>query len=780
MLHRYAKKYSRVITAAMVITALLCSTILLDFLFPLKLPSPDDLFTRVVVDKDGRPLRAFPDSKGVWRYAITLEDISPLYLEALLNYEDRRFWQHPGIDPLALARATISNIRHKTIISGGSTLSMQVARLLHPHSRSISGKLYQILRTLQLEWHLSKKQILTLYCNIAPFGGTVEGVQAASFTYLNKPASELTRAEAALLAVLPQSPTRFRPDLHPQAAQNARDKVLDRLNAFGKWSTDEVDSAKLEPVIAYRHAPPQYAPLLSRRLITQQQGITHTIQTTVDGELQRALEDYLHYYVEGQAEKTSAAALVLDNTDNSVLAYIGTADFGNPTRFGHVDMVQAIRSPGSTLKPFLYAMAMDKGFIHSHSLLNDTPQNWHDYRPGNFSGGFSGPVSVAEALQRSLNIPAVSLMEKFGPANFSARLQNAGLQLISTDKNGNLAVILGGVGITLEDLVIGYSAFANKGRTRPLKYLKKSLPEQERFFFSEQAAWTTQHILSGVDRPDAIHRISALASRDKLAWKTGTSYGFRDSWAIGLDRNYTIGVWVGRPDGTPSPGASGRSHAGPLLHAIADHLENSRQPIAKPQKIKQQEICWPLGTLKNEQELKHCHATHLAWIINDTVPPTWPDKLQPFRKNPLLYSTDTKTGDRVHSGCSNENIQQQSVALWPLSLEPWIKPAYRQRRQLPPLSPECPQAVDSGVDIKIGRLETGSIFQAPVNLNRALAIPLQASGGEGIHSWYINGHFHHQSHASAAGTAIIDKAGEYQIVVSDSRGNVDKVRVEVR
>ncbi len=751
---------------------------ILDKHYPLNLPSQNDLYARVVVDRDGRPLRAFPDKNGVWRYAVELQDVSPLYIEALLSYEDRRFWYHPGIDPLALLRAAISNVSNGKVVSGGSTLSMQVARLLHPHSKTLKGKLYQMLRTAQLEWHLSKKEILTLYCNIAPFGGTIEGVQAASYTYLNKAANELSHAEATLLAVLPQSPTRYRPDLNPQKAQRARNKVLDRMVSLNVWPQQGVDEAKIETVYAFRRAPDRHAPLLARRLIQQaqkQQQLTSVIASTLDGELQRSLEDYLKYYIEGQAEKTSAAVLVVDNNTQQVIAYLGTADFGNAQRFGHVDMVQAIRSPGSTLKPFLYAMAFDKGIIHSHSLLSDTPQNWNEYRPGNFSGGFSGPVSASEALQRSLNIPAVSLLQKLGPATFHSHLQNAGLNLRIPDNKANLAIILGGAGTSLEQLVQAFSLFAHGGKTSKLKYLQNEAESPARYFVSEQAAWLTQNILKGVDRPSSVRAISALAHEGNLAWKTGTSYGFRDSWAIGVDKHYTIGAWVGRPDGTPNPGASGRTNAGPLLHAVADHLPNARQSIRRPEGITKHPICWPLGTLAQEQSPAHCHKKMNAWIINDTVPPTASEQLT---SNPVTIWLDAESGKRVHALCAADTKTAKTLALWPASLEPWLAGKYRRHRQIPAFSESCSQVISGSAGLQITGLEEGSIFQSPVNIQGDPSIPLQASGGEGKQHWYVNGRYHHSTRAMNIAHLQLRQKGDYQIVVSDDTGNVDKVSIQ--
>jgi len=774
-----------------IVITLLAVINVLDTRYPLSIPNNQALYAHVVVDSKGHPLRSFPDKRGVWRYAVTLEDISPLYLEALLTYEDRRFWYHPGIDPFALVRAAASNLRNQRIVSGGSTLSMQVARLLHPHSRSIGGKFYQILRTLQLEWHLSKREILTLYCNIAPFGGTIEGVQAASYSYLNKSASQLTAAEAALLTVLPQSPTRYRPDLHPEAAQQARNKVLGRMVSLRVWDQQTIDSAKLENVFSQRLSAERHAPLLSRRLLQQakhQATGGQVIHTTIDGELQRSLEDTVRDYIEGHSggvgTKTSAAVVVVNNLNAEVLAYIGTAEFANPKRFGHVDMVQALRSPGSTLKPFLYAMALDEGLIHSHSLLSDTPHNWHHYRPGNFSGGFSGPVSVSEALQRSLNVPAVLLLEKLGPNNFAARLQNAGLALEIPGNKANLSIILGGAGTNLESLVTAFAAFANQGQTRALRYLQNdssntsTASNTSRYLMSPQAAWVSQNILSGVPRPNAISGTSALEAQQKMAWKTGTSYGFRDSWAIGVDRLYTIGVWVGRPDGTPSPGASGRSHAGPLLHAIADHLPQSRQAIKKPIGLQQVPICWPLGTAREDQAQAFCQQHHLAWIIDGNIPPNWPDPLAPLATNPRQLYINPQNGHRVNAHCMTPRVELRQVALWPRAMEPWLPNRLRRRQQLPPLAEHCQPALGDAAPIKISSIDHGAIIRTVANNTQPPAIPLQANGGEGKLHWYINGVFHRSAQPASKLLYQLKQQGKKEIVVIDDAGNTDRVMIQ--
>jgi hypothetical protein len=389
--------------------ALLLSTVLLlDQLFPPLIPK--DGPGLMVVARDGSPLRAWPDTDGVWRFPTTPAKVAPRYLDALLTYEDRWFYWHPGINPIAMLRAAWQWSVNGRIVSGGSTLTMQVARALEPVPRSLRGKLRQVARALQLEARLSKQEILTLYLNHAPMGGIVEGVEMASRSYLGKSANQLSPAEAALLVVLPQAPSRLRPDRHPHLAQQARDKVLRRMAQLQHWRQADVDDALIEQVGANPPRLAWLAPLAAERLHQAAHGQATVVRSTLDRDMQVTLERMLADRVAQLPRFVSMAALVMDSRSMEILAYAGSADFQDARRFSHVDMVRGIRSPGSTLKPFLYAMALDDGIVHSESLLADTPQSFGGYDPGNFQASFSGPVSVSEALQRSLNVPAVDLL----------------------------------------------------------------------------------------------------------------------------------------------------------------------------------------------------------------------------------------------------------------------------------------------------------------------------------------------------------------------------------
>jgi penicillin-binding protein 1C len=749
-----------------------------DRLYPLPLPD-DSAYAAVVTDQRGEPLRAFAGRDGVWRYSTTPEQVSPLYLEALVAYEDRWFYQHPGVNPLALARALGQAITNRRVVSGGSTLTMQVARILDPHSRTIGGKMKQMLRALQLEWHLSKQEILTLYLNHAPFGGNLEGVEAASWAYLQKPARHLSHAEAALLVVLPQSPSRFRPDRHAGRAQAARDKVLTRMAQFEIWSPQTVAEARQEVVAAAAPRQPVYAPLLARRLLQQQGG--KRLRTTLDGDLQRALEGFISDHMARFPEGTSAAVLVVDNRDMAAKAYVGSADFGNAKRYGYVDMAQAIRSPGSTLKPFLYGLALDDGLIHSHSLLSDTPRLVGDYRPGNFDQGFNGPVSAQEALQRSLNLPAVQLLEHYGPRRFSAALQNGGLPLmIPGDGQPNLAMILGGAGTDLESLVGAYAALGREGKAATPRYLPDQ-PLEERHLLSPGAAWIVYRMLADNPRGEFAPSRHFLR-RGSLAWKTGTSYGFRDAWAIGVNARYTIGVWVGRPDGTPSPGQYGAVTAAPLLFAVASQLPGSGQNITQPNSVSRAAVCWPLGTRKSEQLHHWCHREQRAWLLSDTAPPTLPaSPTESWYTNPAPVWLDRENGLRLASGCGlAERGKQKQIALWPRELEPWLPLRHRRRALLPPISPRCPYpGIAAGGDLSITGIEEGSRFRPAGQKGRLPVLPLSTIGGTGSRYWFVNGRFHHETGPDQLAYLALEKSGPLQVAVVDSAGNVDRVEVTV-
>lgn len=748
---------------------LLAGLWLADRLLPL--PLPEAGLARVVLAEDGTPLWRFADREGVWRYPVRPDEVSPLYLEALLTYEDRWFRHHPGINPVALVRAAWQNLAGGRVLSGGSTLSMQVARLLEPHSRDLPGKARQLWRTLQLEWHLSKDEILALYLNRAPFGGTLQGVAAASWSYLGKPPDQLTRAEAALLAVLPQAPSRLRPDRHPERARAARDKVLRRLSEFAVWPAQQVAEALEEPIFLAPRREPSLAPLLARRL--NRPGSPPLIRTTLDAGLQLRLEDLLLGWRARLPERTSAAILVVEHENMAVRAYLGSVDIADSVRFGHVDMVRALRSPGSTLKPFLYGLALDAGLIHSESLLQDVPRHYGDYRPGNFAAGFAGPVAASEALATSLNLPAVQLLEAYGPRRFAGELHAAGLPIhLPVAAEPSLALILGGGGTRLESLVAGYSAFARGGMAARLR-LQPDDALRERRLLSPGAAWIVRRILGGQARPEGDPH-ARLAPRPSLAWKTGTSYGFRDAWALGVGPRHLIGVWIGRPDGTPVPGQFGLASAAPLLQQVHDLLlERDRQrgiaapAEARPAEVGVAAICWPLGQTMARDD-PNCRRQRFAWTLDGTVPPTLPAVDQPLGSGLLEAFWVNEQGRRVAPGCPGAEAHQ--LALWPAPLEPWLARRERRSARLPVADDACPPpATLQAAPLSIVGVRRGDRLRRPQGSGEPLRLSLSTLGGSGRRWWFVDGRPVGESAADAPFSHAF-ALGRHQLGVLDEGG----------
>ncbi|WP_049818611.1 peptidoglycan glycosyltransferase PbpC [Pseudomonas poae] len=752
---------------------------LADRLWPLPLPQ-DDL-ARVVLAEDGTPLWRFADANGVWRYPVQTGEVSPYYLDALLTYEDRWFYEHPGVNPLSLVRATWQNLTGARVVSGGSTLSMQVARLLDPHSRTWHGKLRQLWRTAQLEWHLSKEQILNLYLNRAPFGGTLQGVAAASWAYLGKSPAQLTHAEAAMLAVLPQAPSRLRPDRHPQRAQQARDKVLRRLAEFQVWPQSAVDEALEEPLLLAPRLEPSLAPLLARRL--NRADSPPLIRTTLDATLQRRLEDLLLGWRARLPEHTSAAILVVEEETMAVRAYLGSVDINDARRFGHVDMISALRSPGSTLKPFLYGMALDEGLIHSESLLQDVPRRYGDYRPGNFSMGFTGAVPASTALSSSLNLPAVQLLEAYGPKRFAAQMRIGGVPLaLPALAEPNLALILGGAGSRLEDLVSGYSAFARDGKSATIR-LQPDDVLRERPLLSPGSAWIVRRILSGQARPDRDPR-AELVQRPALAWKTGTSYGFRDAWAIGVGPRYLIGVWIGRPDGTPVPGQFGLASAAPLMLQVHDVLANrdSQRGISAPVKpvpanVGVAAICWPLGQPMSRSD-PNCRRQRFAWTLDNTAPPTLLALDQPLSVGLKETVWVNARGLRVDAQCPG--AVARDIALWPAPLEPWLPKAERRDARIPAADPDCPPpALAAASPLSIVGVREGDQLRLPAASQQTLRLKLSALGGSGRRWWFLNGAPLGDSANQDSINASFDRLGRYQLSVLDEAGQTARLEFSV-
>ena len=529
----------------------------------------------LVLARDGSILRGFltPDDK--WRLPVKPGDVDPLYRRMLIAAEDRRFAAHPGVDPIAALRALGQFARRGHIVSGASTLTMQAVRLLERRPRTLTAKLIEMAEALSLERRLGKDEILGLYLTLAPFGGNLEGVRAASLAYFAKEPNHLSAAEAALLVALPRSPEHLRPDRHPEAARLARDAVLARMHARRVISAIALAEARAEPIPHHRFALPFHAPHIAAA-VRAANPFSPVERTTIDRLLQRLVEALLHRELAALDPQATLAALVVDNRTREVIAYAGNADFTSVPRHGTLDMARAVRSPGSALKPFIYAMAFDRLIIHPQTVLDDRQRHFGDYAPSDFDGRFQGEVSAAVALQYSLNVPAVAVLDHLGPGRFTSALAAAGIRLALPlrEAEPGLAVALGGVGISLYDLATLYVALSHGGEVAALRTFAPNGDDPRArgaTIFGPAAAWYVNDILGNAPPPPGMLPSEVRQGRH-LAFKTGTSYGFRDAWAVGYDARVTIAVWAGRPDGTPMPGRSGRVTAAPVLFKIADLL----------------------------------------------------------------------------------------------------------------------------------------------------------------------------------------------------------------
>ena len=522
--------------------------------------APKVEYSTVVLDRDGRLLRPYAIAEGRWRLRVTPQEVDARYLRLLYAYEDKRFHTHPGIDPLALARAAWQWAVNGKIISGGSTITMQVVRLLEPRSeRTLWVKLREMMRAIELERSLSKNEILALYLSLAPFGGNLEGVRAASLAYFGKEPVRLTPGEAALLVALPQSPEARRPDRSADAARRARDRVLDRIVAAGLLPADEAEQAKTEAVPAGRLAMPALAPHAADQAVAAApERKVHRL--TIDAALQGKLQDLVRQRAHTLGPDISAAIVAVDQETGQILARVASADYFDERCAGQVDMTHALRSPGSALKPFIFGLAFEDGLIHPETLIEDRPTRYGAYAPENFDQSFQGTVTVRRALQLSLNVPAVAVLDKVGASRLSARLRDAGAPLVLPPGEApGLAMGLGGLGITLSDLTMLYAGLARLGTTTRLIERPDVAEEMgSRRLIDPVAAWYVANVLFGTPPPEN-------APHGRVAYKTGTSYGYRDAWAVGFDGKLTIGVWVGRPDGAPVSGLVGRTAAAPIL-----------------------------------------------------------------------------------------------------------------------------------------------------------------------------------------------------------------------
>lgn len=537
--------------------------VLLDVFCPLDVSKAKNV-SQQILGRGGEILHVTLSSDDMYRLSTSHEAISPLYLKFLMAREDQRFSTHWGVDLRAVIRAMLQNIKHGRIVSGASTLTMQTIRLLQPRSRTLTSKLVEMFRAFQLEWHYSKNEILDMYLTLVPCGGNIEGIAAASHAYFGKTPAHLSVAEASFLVMLPQSPTRLRPDRFPEEARLKRDEVLRHFHNAHLITEEELSYALSESPPQIKYTFPRDIPHFLASLKPQ----GSLVQSFIDGGLQRFVAERLKH-ADHLPKGANAALLVHDHKANKVVAYAGSRDFFDKENAGQVDYIQAIRSPGSTLKPLIFGLAMDGGHISPETYFFDERKHFGAYAPHNFDHQHYGLVRGAESLQMSLNVPAVELLKKIGPIYFYGVMKEMNItpRFKDSDVMPNLSMALGGVGVALSDLVKLYSTFAEEGMCQELRYFGQSEKTQPHYVLYPRIAQQLTEIL----KVNPLNIRGHLGDRP-IALKTGTSYGHRDALAIGYDAQYTVGVWVGMPKGTPLGAQTGLELAVPFIDALFQKL----------------------------------------------------------------------------------------------------------------------------------------------------------------------------------------------------------------
>ncbi|MGV3541164.1 MAG: penicillin-binding protein 1C, partial [Rufibacter sp.] len=573
----------------------------LNWVFPLRVTIS---YSPVITAADGTVIHAFLSKDDKWRMQLEPDEINPVLKQAVLLKEDRYFYYHPGVNPFAIARALANNVTQGRKTSGASTITMQVARLLYPKNRTYTNKLVEAFRALQLEWRYSKDEILQLYLNLVPYGGNIEGVKAASVLYFRQSPRQLSLAQAVALTVIPNKPSSLRIGVQNGRIVDFRNKWLRQYQKEKAFPAEALEDALLEPLDAVRGQAPTLAPQFAYRMLRKfpNQPI---LKTTLNPAIQEKVQQLAYNYLQQLKGRNihNAAVLVINNQTHAVEAYLGSADFNDDMHAGQVDGVRALRSPGSTLKSFLYATAFDRGLITPKTMISDVPIDYSGYRPENYFGTYNGNVTIERALATSLNIPAVKLLDQLGVETFVQKLQQAEFsEMKRRGQHMGLSLILGGCGTTLEELTNLYSAFANGGKLAPVKWLQQDTAKQEKRLLSPASAYMVNQILTQLQRPDLPHNAQNSAYLPKVAWKTGTSYGRKDAWSIGYNKKYTIGVWVGNFSGEGVPELNGTDTATPLLFSLFNTIDyNSPQSWYRaPTSLSYRHVCLESGLPANQ------------------------------------------------------------------------------------------------------------------------------------------------------------------------------------
>lgn len=753
---------------------LIASFFALDLLFPFPEHKLHPPVASVVKDRDGKVLRIFLPPDGARRMHGDFEKISPVLKKTLLASEDQWFEYHPGINPVSIVRAAIANIAAGRVVSGASTIPMQIARMAEPKKRTLGSKTIEAFRALQLKLHHSNDELLEIYLNMLPYGGNIVGVAAASHFYFGHEVDNLSLGESALLTTIPRGPVFYDPLRNPRQAKEGRDRVMHQLAKKGVFPQDEIERNMKLPLPDSIKAVPLGAPHFCR-MVLERNGRVPETKTTLDSDLQSATQEMLKTHVARLRgdDIDNAACVIIHIPSREIRALVGSADFFEKGFGGAINLANTKRSPGSTLKPFIYGLAFDQGKLVPDTFVYDIPVDYAGYSPENYDRIYHGQVTVRQALAKSLNIPAVTTLAETGVAEFIDLLRKGGISTL--DKKPmeyGLPLALGGCEIKLTELTNLYATLADGGKSKAFSAISgKANVEKE--ILSPQASWLVLEMLSSVTRPEMNETWMLTRDMPETAWKTGTSFGHRDAWAVGISGDYAIGVWVGNPDGRPRKGISGAVHAGPLLFDLL-RLAAPGGKLPKPPEgsgISEVEVC------AHSRQLPGPFCTERTGIRTLSGK----TRLHPCEECRQIF-VDGKSGYRISGEClGRKGIKTKIIRTIPAKLARWRAENNLEIPQLPPLATDC-GLLPAGIAPKIISPASGTPYllrkDTPLKFQQ-IALKAEAGPDSGILHWFLDGRLVAKGKFNEKLFTEIN-AGKHRISVSDELGRVDALEFEVR
>ena len=742
--------------------------LLLNYLFPLH----DKIeYSTIITDNKGEVINAYLTKDEQWRMKTELNEISPLLRKTIIAKEDKYFYFHPGVNFFAIGRAAVMNILRMKRTSGASTITMQVARAMEPRQRNMLSKIIETFRAFQLEWKYSKSEILQLYLNLVPYGGNIEGVKAASLLYFKKNPDHLSLAEITALSIIPNRPSSLVIGKNNEAIVKERNIWLHRFATEGVFTSKEIEDAIAEPLTAQRTVVPHFLPHLSYKLKTQisQPSIHTTIVLNTQLKIEKLTEDYIRSLRLSNIK--NAAVIVIDNKSHKIISYVGSAGFKDTTDGGQVNGAAAIRQPGSTLKPLLYGLCFDEGILTPKAIINDVPVNYSGYAPENYDQKFNGYVSTEYALDHSLNIPAVKSLQKLGKEKLISKLIQCDFKQIQKDQNKlGLSMILGGCGANLEQLTGLFSALANDGVYTAPQYTEGTMSRKNIRLLSTAADYMITDILSRINRPDFPINWSATEHMPKIAWKTGTSYGRRDGWSIGYNKNYTVGVWTGNFSGLGVPELSGANTATPLLFKIFNTIDydSNSEWYAPPDDCQLRQVCSETGLPPGPYCTNLISDYYIPLVSTTTVC----NHLQEIKVSP-----DSSISYCESCAPATGYIKKLYKIIAPEMLDYYNRNGV-QYQQIPPHNPDCEKIFKGD----------GPAITFPLNgneyyINKRDPEPLQLTANTGADVsriyWYINDQFYKAAGAKEK-QFFIPQEGPVKISCTDDKGRNRTIRIVVK